>query len=75
LLKWITEVLERSSPRQAEAVLIERLAAEGMEVVQVVVVDVEQARTPLFLRDSDPVDMPLARADNKDSEEDLESGS
>jgi hypothetical protein len=36
-----------------------------METVPVV----EQAQTPLFLTDSDPVDLPFAVEDDKDSEE------
>jgi hypothetical protein len=43
-----------------------------MEVVLVVIVDVEWAQTP-FLSDSDLVYMPLAREDNEDCKEDLES--
>jgi hypothetical protein len=49
--------------------------AEGTEIVPVVIADVDQAQTPLFLRDSDPVDMPLAGEDNEDCKEGLESSS
>jgi hypothetical protein len=45
-------------------------AAEGTEVVPVVVADVERVQTPLFLRDSDSTDMLFALEANKDSEED-----
>jgi hypothetical protein len=75
LLEQIAEGMERLSPRQAEVVLTVGPAVEGMEVVLVVVVDVEQAWTLLFLRDSDPVDMPFVMEDSKDSEEDSESSS
>jgi hypothetical protein len=75
LLEWITEALERLSPRQVKVVPMEGLAAKRTEVVLVVVADVEQAQTPLFLRDSDPVDMPLAGKDNEDHKDDLESSS
>jgi hypothetical protein len=56
-------------------VLMEGLAVEGTEVVPVVVVDIEQAQTPLFLRDSDSMDMLFALEASKDSEEDSGSSS
>jgi hypothetical protein len=46
-----------------------------MEVIPVVIADVEQVRTPLFLMDSDPPDLPSALEAGKDSEEELGSGS
>jgi hypothetical protein len=39
---------------------MEGLVVEETEVVSVVIADVEQVRTPLFLRDMDPMDMPFA---------------
>jgi hypothetical protein len=75
LLEQIVEALERSSPWQAGVVPMEGPAAEGMEVVPVVVADVEQMRTPLFLRDSDLMDMLFALEANKDSKEDSGRGS
>jgi hypothetical protein len=74
LLERIAEALERSSPRQAGVVPTEGPAAGGMEVVPAVVADVERAHTPLFLTDSDPVDLPFALEANKDSKEELGSG-
>jgi hypothetical protein len=71
LLEQIAEALERSSPRQAGVVPTEGLAVEGTEAVPVV----EQVRTPLFLMDSDPMDLPFALEADKDSEEDLGHGS
>jgi hypothetical protein len=44
-------------------------------VIPVVVADVEQVRTPLFLMDSDPPDLPSALEAGKDSEEESGSGS
>jgi hypothetical protein len=52
---------------------MEGLAIEGMEVVPVIVADVEWAQMPLFLRDSDWMDMLFALEASKDSEEDSES--
>jgi hypothetical protein len=75
LLEQIAEALERLSPWQAGVVLMERPAVEGAEVVPVVVADVEQARTLLFLRDLDLTDMPFALEASKDSKEDVERGS
>jgi hypothetical protein len=46
-------------------------AAGRMETVPVV----EWVRTPLFLTDSDPVDLPFAVEDDKDSEEGSRCGS
>jgi hypothetical protein len=73
LLEWIAEALERSSPRQAGVVPTEGPAAGGTEVVPAVIADVERVQTPLFLMDSDPMDLPFALEASKDSEE--ESGS
>jgi hypothetical protein len=70
LLERIAEALERSSPRQAGVVPTEGPAAGGMEVIPVVVADVERVRTPLFLMDSDPMDLLFALEANKDSEVD-----
>jgi hypothetical protein len=39
----------------------EGLAAEGVEVIPVIVGDVEWVRTPLVLRDLDSTDMPFAQ--------------
>jgi hypothetical protein len=64
------EVLERLSPWQVGVVLMAGLVAEGMEVVPVVIADVESAWTPLFLRDSDSMDMLFALEAGKDSKED-----
>jgi hypothetical protein len=75
LLKWIAEALERSSPQQAGVIPTEGPAAEGMEVVPVVIADVEWVQTPLFLRDSDLMDMLFALEANKDSEKDSGHGS
>jgi hypothetical protein len=75
LLKWITEALERSSPWQTGVVLMEGLVVEGTEVVPVVIADVEQAQTLLFLRDSDSTDMLFAMEASKDSKEDSGSSS
>jgi hypothetical protein len=75
LLKWITEVLERSLPQQVGVVPTEKPVAEGTEVVPVIVADVEWAWTPLFLRDSDLTDMLFALEASKDSEEDSGSSS
>jgi hypothetical protein len=75
LLEQIVEVLERSSPQQAGVILIEGPVVEEMEVVPVIVADIERARTPLFLRDSDPMDMPFTLEASKDSEEDSGSNS
>jgi hypothetical protein len=75
LLKWIAEALERLSPQQTGVVPMEGPVVAEMEVVPVVVADVEQARTPLFLRDLDLMDMPFALEASKNSEEDLESSS
>jgi hypothetical protein len=74
-LKQITEALERLLPWQVEVVPTEGRVAEGTEVVPVVVADVEQAQTLLFLRDSDLMDMPFALEASKDSKEDSESSS
>jgi hypothetical protein len=52
-------------------VLMEGPVVEGMEVVPVLVADVEQVWTLLFLRDSDLIDMPFALEASKDSKEDL----
>jgi hypothetical protein len=49
-------------------------AAGGTEVVPAVVADVEWVQTPLFLRDSDPMDLPFALEASKDSEEGSGSG-
>jgi hypothetical protein len=68
LLEWITEALERLSPRQEGVVPTEGPAAEGTEAVPVV----EQGWTPLFLMDSDLMDLLFALEAGKDSEE--ESG-
>jgi hypothetical protein len=65
------EALERSSPQQVGVIPTEGLAAGGTEVVPVVIADVEWARTPLFLRDSDSMDTPFALEAGKDSKEDL----
>jgi hypothetical protein len=62
LLERIVEALERLSPRRAGVVLTEGPAAQGMEA--------ERVQTPLFLMDSDPVDLPFALVAEKDSEED-----
>jgi hypothetical protein len=75
LLERIAKALERTSPWQAGVVPTEGPVAEGTEIVPVVVADVEWARTPLFLRDSDLTDMPFALEASKDSEEDSGSGS
>jgi hypothetical protein len=71
LLKWIAEALERSSPQQAGVVLTEGPVAGGTEVIPVIIADVEQVCTPLFLMGSDPMDLPFASEANKDSEVDL----
>jgi hypothetical protein len=71
LLERIAETLERSSPRQAGVVLMEGLAVGGMEAVPVV----ERVQTPLFLMDSDPMDLLFALEADKDSEEDSGHGS
>jgi hypothetical protein len=60
LLEQIVEVLERSSPQQMGVIPMEGPVAEEIEVVPVVIADVEWAQTLLFLRDSDPMDMPFA---------------
>jgi hypothetical protein len=75
LLEWIVDVLERLSPQQVGVVPTDKPAAELMEVVPVVVADVEQAWTLLFLRDSDLTDMPFSLEACKNSKEDLESSS
>jgi hypothetical protein len=75
LLKQIVEALERSSLRQAGVVPMEGPAAGGTEVVPLVVTDVEQVHTPLFLMDSDPPVLPFALEAGKDSEEESGSGS
>jgi hypothetical protein len=72
LLEQIAEALERSSPRQAGVVPTEGPAAE---VVLVIVADVERVQTPLFLMDSDPMDLPFALEASKDSEEESGNGS
>jgi hypothetical protein len=74
LLERIAEALERSSPRQVGAVLTEGPAAGGTEVVPAVVANVERAHMPLFLMDSDPVDLPFALEASKDCEEESGSG-
>jgi hypothetical protein len=74
LLEQIVEVLERLSPRQAGVVPMEGPAAGGTEVVPAVIADVERAHTPLFLMDSDPVDLPFALEANKDSKEESGGG-
>jgi hypothetical protein len=66
LLERIAEVLERLLPRQVGVVPTEGLAAGGTEAVPVV----ERVWMPLFLMDSDPMDLPLALEADKDSEED-----
>jgi hypothetical protein len=73
LLEQIVEALERSSPRQAGVVPMEGPAVGGTEVVPAVVADVDRAHTPLFLMDSDLVDLPFALEANKDSKEESES--
>jgi hypothetical protein len=75
LLERIVEALERSSPRQVGVVPTEGPAVGGTEVVPLVVADVEQVRTPLFLMDSDPPVLPFALEAGKDSEEESGSGS
>jgi hypothetical protein len=75
LLERIAEALERSSPRQAGVVPMEGPAAGGTEVVPAVVADVERVQTPLFLMDSDSMDLPFALEASKDSEEESGSGS
>jgi hypothetical protein len=75
LLEQIAEALERSSPRQVGVVPMEGPAAGGTEVVPAVVADVERVQTPLFLMDSDPMDLPFALEASKDSEEESGSGS
>jgi hypothetical protein len=50
-------------------------AVGGMEVVPLVIVDVEQVHTPLFLMDSDPPELLFALEAGKDSEEESGSGS
>jgi hypothetical protein len=57
LLEWVAEVLERLLLRKAGVVLMEGPAVERTEVITVIIADVEQAQTPLFLRDSDLVEM------------------
>jgi hypothetical protein len=59
LLEQIAKALERLSPRQAGVVPMVGPAAEGTEVIPVIVADVGWVRTPLFLRDSDSTDMPF----------------
>jgi hypothetical protein len=59
-------LLERSFLRQTEVIPMEGLAVEGMEIVLVIIADVEWAQTPLFLQDSDLVDIPFAREDRED---------
>jgi hypothetical protein len=49
-------------------ILMEGLAVEEMEVVPVIIADLERAQTPLFLRDSDLMDMPFALEATKDRE-------
>jgi hypothetical protein len=71
LLERITEMLERSLPRRAGVVPMEGPAARGTETVPVI----ERVQTPLFLTDSDPVDLPFAVEDDKDSEEGSGHGS
>jgi hypothetical protein len=71
LLEQIVEMLERSSPRQAGAILTEGPVVGRMEMVPVV----ERVWTPLFLTDSDLVDLPFALEDDKDSEEGSGCGS
>jgi hypothetical protein len=71
LLEWIMEMLERSSPRRAGVIPPEGPAARGTEMVPVV----EWVWTPLFLRDSDPVDLLFDVEDDKDSEEGSGRGS
>jgi hypothetical protein len=63
LLERIAEALERSSPRQVGVVPTERPVVGGMEAVPVV----ERVQTPLFLMDSDPMDLPFALEADKDS--------
>jgi hypothetical protein len=46
-----------------------------MVVVPAFVADIEWVQTPLFLRDSDTMDMPFALEASKDSEEDSGSSS
>jgi hypothetical protein len=75
LLERIVEALERSSPRQAGIVPMEGPAAGGTEVVPAVVADVERVYMPLFLMDSDPMDLLFALEADKDSEENSGSGS
>jgi hypothetical protein len=75
LLEQIVEALERSSPRQAGVVPTEGPAVGGTEVVPAVVADVERAHMPLFLMDSDPIDLLFALEASKDSEEESGSGS
>jgi hypothetical protein len=67
LLEQIVEALERLSPRQAGVIPTEGPVAE---VVPVIVPDVERAQMPLFLMDSDPMDLPFSLEVDKDSEED-----
>jgi hypothetical protein len=74
-LEQIVEALERSLPQQVGVVPMEGQAAERTGVVPVVIADVERAQTPLFLRDSDLMDMLFALEASKDSEEDSESSS
>jgi hypothetical protein len=71
LLERIVEALERSSPRRAGVVPTEGPAAGGMEAVPVI----ERVWMPLFLMDSDLVDLPFALEANKDSKEDSGCGS
>jgi hypothetical protein len=75
LLEQIAEVLERSSPQQAGVVPMEGPVAGGMEVVPAIFADVEQVRMPLFLMDSDLMDLLFALEAIKDSEEEPGSGS
>jgi hypothetical protein len=70
LLERIMEALERSSPRRAGVVPTERPAAGRMEAVPVV----GRVRTPLFLTDSDPMELPFAVEVDKDSDEDSGRG-
>jgi hypothetical protein len=47
-----------------EVILTEGLAAEGMEVVPVIIVNVEQAQIPLFIRNSNPENSSGSNSDN-----------
>jgi hypothetical protein len=75
LLEWIVETLVRTSPWQVGVIPTEGPVVEWMEVIPVAVADVEWVHTPLFLRHSDPMDMPFALEASKESVEDSESNS